>query len=82
MLPKLTDLNPREFGMLLPLVFFVFWIGLYPKPLLEVMHGSVARVLASQSEIVTVGAGQGADERSSLFAEGTVVSQSPTGKIQ
>jgi NADH-quinone oxidoreductase subunit M len=49
MLPKLTDLKAREFGMLVPLVVLVFWIGLYPKPLLDVMHGSVARVIASQS---------------------------------
>ena len=54
MLPKLTDLNAREFGMLVPLVVLVFWIGLYPKPLLDVMHGSVARVIASQSASVVV----------------------------
>jgi len=54
MLPKLTDLNAREFAMLAPLVVLVFWIGLYPKPLLDVMHGSVERVLASQSVSVTV----------------------------
>ena len=31
MAPKLHDLNWREFGMLVPLVIFVFWIGLHPK---------------------------------------------------
>jgi hypothetical protein len=40
--------------MLVPLVVLVFWIGLYPKPLLDVMHGSVARVIASQSASVIV----------------------------
>lgn len=54
MLPKLTDLNVREFGMLIPLVVLVFWIGLYPKPLLDVMHASVSRVLASQATTVNV----------------------------
>ena len=54
MLPKLTDLNPREFGMLVPLVVLVFWIGLYPKPLLDVMHASVERVVASQLASVIV----------------------------
>jgi NADH-quinone oxidoreductase subunit M len=54
MLPKLTDLNAREFGMLVPLVVLVFWIGLYPKPLLDVMHASVERVVATQSASVVV----------------------------
>ncbi len=54
MLPKLSDLNTREFGMLVPLVVLVFWIGLYPKPLLDVMHASVERVVASQSASVIV----------------------------
>lgn len=54
MLPKLTDLNAREFGMLVPLVVLVFWIGLYPKPLLDVMHASVERVVVSQSASVIV----------------------------
>ena len=54
MLPKLTDLNSREFGMLVPLVVLVFWIGLYPKPLLDVMHSSVERVVATQSASVIV----------------------------
>ena len=54
MLPKLTDLNSREFGMLVPLVVLVFWIGLYPKPILDVMHASVERVVASQSVSVIV----------------------------
>ena len=53
-LPKLSDLNIREFGMLVPLVVLIFWIGLYPKPLLDVMHASVARVIASQTISVTV----------------------------
>jgi len=59
MLPKLRDLNVREFGMLVPLVVLVFWIGLYPKPLLDVMHASVVRVIASQSTSVMVQQGEG-----------------------
>ncbi len=54
MLPKLTDLNAREFGMLVPLVVLVFWIGLYPKPLLDVMHASVERVVATHSASIVV----------------------------
>jgi NADH-quinone oxidoreductase subunit M len=70
MLPKLSDLNVREFGMLVPLVVLVFWIGLYPKPLLDVMHASVARVISSQSLSVTVQqrAAEPEDERVMIVA--------------
>ncbi len=45
MASKLRDLNWCEIGMLAPLVFLVFWIGLYPKPILNVMHASVDRLV-------------------------------------
>ena len=54
MAPKLVDLNWREFGMMVPLVGFVFWIGLYPKPLLDVMHASVDRLVQKQAQVMTV----------------------------
>lgn len=54
MAPKLYDLNWREFGMLVPLVIFVFWIGLYPKPVLDVMHASVDRLLQTGPAVMTV----------------------------
>jgi NADH-quinone oxidoreductase subunit M len=41
----LVDLNLREIITLAPLLIFVFWIGLGPKPFLEVMHTSVAHLL-------------------------------------
>jgi NADH-quinone oxidoreductase subunit M len=42
---KLADLNLREFGTLAFLAVFVFWIGFYPTPLLDVMDASVAHLL-------------------------------------
>ena len=39
------DLNLREVVTLVPLLFFVLWIGLHPEPLLRVMHASVVHVL-------------------------------------
>ena len=69
MLPKLTDLNPREFGMLVPLVVLVFWIGLYPKPLLDVMHASVERVVALQSTSVVVQQMSGPSDHEGLGSE-------------
>ncbi|GJL49874.1 MAG: NADH-quinone oxidoreductase subunit M [Nitrospirales bacterium] len=54
MAPKLRDLNFREFGMMVPLVILVFWIGLYPKPFLDVMHASVDRLVQRQAQVMTV----------------------------
>ncbi len=44
-LPKLADLSGREMAALVPLVVLVFWIGLFPNPLVSRMHASVVRVL-------------------------------------
>ncbi len=44
-LPKLKDLNEREFVTLVPLVVLVFWIGLFPNPLISRMHSSVTKTL-------------------------------------
>jgi NADH-quinone oxidoreductase subunit M len=35
----------REIVTLAPLLVFVFWIGLAPKPFMNVMHASVAHLL-------------------------------------
>ena len=48
-LPKLKDLNQRELATLVPLVLLVFWIGLYPNPLVSRMHQSVTNTIASMS---------------------------------
>ncbi|MGH7232247.1 MAG: NADH-quinone oxidoreductase subunit M [Nitrospiraceae bacterium] len=41
LVPALADLNGREMITLAPLVVLVFWIGLYPNPILVPMHRSV-----------------------------------------
>ena len=41
---QLKDLSLREVATLVPLIGFCFWIGLYPKPFLEFLHGPAARV--------------------------------------
>ena len=41
----LTDLSPREIAILVPLVILIFWIGIYPKPLTDIMRPSVERVI-------------------------------------
>lgn len=45
-LPKLTDLTRREMATLIPLVVLVFWIGLFPNPLLTRMHATVTQIVA------------------------------------
>jgi NADH-quinone oxidoreductase subunit M len=43
---RLTDLNARELATLVPLVVLCFWIGIYPKPFLEFLHGPMREVAA------------------------------------
>jgi NADH-quinone oxidoreductase subunit M len=42
---KLKDLNLREWALLLPITILVFWIGIYPKPLISRMDVSVNHLL-------------------------------------
>ena len=51
---KLSDLNWREIGTLAPLVVLVFWIGIYPKPVLDVMHASVERLIQQDVKVMIV----------------------------
>ena len=41
----LSDINAREFGILAILAIAVLWMGLYPQPVIEVMHVSIANLL-------------------------------------
>jgi len=42
----LKDLNWREIVIMAPLVVFIFWIGLYPKPFFNLMAPSVEKLVA------------------------------------
>jgi NADH:ubiquinone oxidoreductase subunit 5 (subunit L)/multisubunit Na+/H+ antiporter MnhA subunit len=39
---KLPDLNGRELGTFIPLVFAIFAMGLFPRPFLKIMEPSVS----------------------------------------
>jgi NADH-quinone oxidoreductase subunit M len=41
----LKDMTCREYAYLLPIVFFIIWIGLFPKPFLDKMTISVEHLL-------------------------------------
>jgi len=42
---KMPDLNAREVAYFLPLVAAAFWIGLYPKPVMDVLRQPVIRLV-------------------------------------
>jgi len=42
---KLKDMNGREYAYLLPIMLFIFWIGLNPKPFLDKTTASVEHLL-------------------------------------
>lgn len=45
MVSRLVDLNRRELAILMPLVALVFWIGVFPNPILTGMHASVNHLI-------------------------------------
>ena len=44
---KLQDLTPREVATFLPLIVMAFWIGLYPKPFLQILEQPVNTIIAT-----------------------------------
>ncbi|GAB4501941.1 MAG: NADH-quinone oxidoreductase subunit M [Anaerolineales bacterium] len=42
---ELKDLNWREIATIVPLLVFIFWIGLYPKPFFDLMAPAVDKLL-------------------------------------
>jgi len=42
---NLADLNLREWAIFAPLIALCFWIGLYPKPLFEILDKPVAQIV-------------------------------------
>jgi len=43
--PLLFDLNVREMVTLVPLALLVFWIGVYPGPIVTAMHQTVNKLV-------------------------------------
>jgi NADH-quinone oxidoreductase subunit M len=52
---KLFDLNWREIVTLVPLLVFIFWIGLYPAPFFHLMAPSVDKLVAALQGAAMVG---------------------------
>ncbi len=45
----LSDMNRREIAYMVPLVIFMFWIGLYPKPFIRIMEPAVLKIVQKVS---------------------------------
>ena len=43
---KLWDLDKRELCCAIPLLIFVFWLGLYPKPFLTILNTTLQHLLS------------------------------------
>ena len=53
-LKTITDLNMREIGFFAPLVILALFMGIYPKPFLDVLHVSVEN-LVQQTQAASAG---------------------------
>lgn len=51
---KLKDLSLREIITIVPLLVFIFWIGLYPKPFFNLMAPAVEQLVAAVQTAATV----------------------------
>lgn len=50
---SLTDLNPREIAVLVPILVFIVWIGVFPNTFLKPMETSVEKVATKVQAVST-----------------------------
>jgi NADH-quinone oxidoreductase subunit M len=67
---RLLDLGPRELATIVPVIVFIVWIGIYPKPFLEPTEASLKQLLTQvQARKAAEGpASRGAGEQGVLSA--------------
>ena len=53
----LTDLSAREIGLLVPVLLFIVWIGVYPGPFLDISAAAVQKLVAEAHALVKPGGG-------------------------
>jgi NADH-quinone oxidoreductase subunit M len=68
----MKDLNAREVAYFMPLVVVAFWIGLYPKPFMDILQKPVERLVTQVNpdfyKAQSLTAGQQAAARSGMAA--------------
>ncbi|MEK6718921.1 MAG: hypothetical protein AABZ16_15660, partial [candidate division NC10 bacterium] len=71
---RLTDLTAREVAVLVPVLLFIVWIGIYPRPFLATTEASVKQLLAQ------VHIRYRADDRGAESREPRAASREPRGE--
>ena len=51
----MKDVRPRELALFIPVVFFVIWLGIYPKAYFKAMEPSVAHLISQAVKTNAVG---------------------------
>jgi NADH-quinone oxidoreductase subunit M len=77
----LVDLDLREMLTMAPLLFFVFWIGLHPEPLMRVMKVSVRHVIEQTHPAVRGPAAANTSPKIGLSIEGGAIAPRPSGLV-
>jgi NADH-quinone oxidoreductase subunit M len=47
----IADLNKREIGLLLPIILFIFWIGIYPSTFLSKSESTMQRIVDKLEQV-------------------------------
>ncbi len=47
----LKDLSVREIGLLVPILLFIFWIGIYPSTFLSKTEPTVRRIVQTVEDV-------------------------------
>jgi NADH-quinone oxidoreductase subunit M len=54
-LKGMLDLEPRELAILVPLILVALWMGIYPGPVLDVFHVTVANLIDNYDTALAIG---------------------------
>lgn len=76
------DLNKREIGYLIPIIIFMFWMGIYPKTFLDKMDTSVNNLINLIKQKETVFAEEKRDKqgKSNILLTDKIVSEKESEK--